>query len=65
LVVGQARQRAQAAANTLIEWGMIKTLANSDHMRAALLRAADAGFVLMRKMDAEADAIGTSLGKMS
>jgi DNA-binding MarR family transcriptional regulator len=61
--LGQARQLVQRAANTLIERGMIETLANPDHKRAVLLRATDAGFALKRKIDAEADAIGSSLGK--
>jgi DNA-binding MarR family transcriptional regulator len=61
--LGQARQLVQRAANRLTERGLVETLPNPDHKRAVLLRATDAGFALKRKIDAEADAIGKSLGK--
>ena len=60
---GQARQLVQRAVNALIAKGLLGTMPNPDHKRAVLLRATDAGFALKRKIDAEADAIATAIGK--
>lgn len=59
--LGYPRQLIQRAANALIEQGLIETVSNPDHKRAALLRATDRGVALKRKADDRADAIAAQL----
>lgn len=59
--LGHPRQLIQRAANALMEQGLIETVSNPDHKRAALLRATAQGIAVKRDADARADAIARSL----
>jgi len=55
--LGHPRQLIQRAANALLTKGLIETLPNPDHKRAALLRATRTGTALKRRADVRADRI--------
>ncbi|EJL35336.1 MarR family winged helix-turn-helix transcriptional regulator [Novosphingobium sp. AP12] len=59
--MGHARQLVQRAANALRDAGLIESIDNPDHKRAALLRPTPAGVALKRAIDARADEIAQQL----
>ncbi len=59
--LGHARQLILRAANSLANAGLIETVPNPDHKRAALLVATERGIALKRKADAVAEAIAEEL----
>lgn len=59
--LGHPRQLIQRAANALVASGLLETVPNPDHKRAALLRATARGTALKREADAIADTIGITL----
>jgi DNA-binding MarR family transcriptional regulator len=58
--LGVPRQIVQRAANSLVAAGLVETLPNPDHKRAALLGPTAKGVELKRGIDARADALAAT-----
>jgi len=59
--IGHARQLIQRSANSLLGMGLIETLPNPDHKRAALLRPTRHGWELKHQVNARAQAMADAL----
>jgi len=62
--LGHPRQVIQRAANALIAAGLLETMPNPDHKRAALLSVTDDGLSLKNRTSARAIKVGNELLKV-